>query len=91
MMTPEMTAAIDSILDRVKDPESEISIARLGLVKRVRYNEEKKEMYIFTDFFSHRPACITCKGIAMAIMSTIIRNLEKEFKKEFPDLAVEFI
>ncbi len=51
MMTPEMTAAIDSILDRVKDPESEISIARLGLVKRVRYNEEKKEMYIFTDFF----------------------------------------
>jgi len=91
MMTPEMTAAIDSILDRVKDPESDLFLARLGLVKRVRYNEEKKEMYIFTDFLSHRPACISCEGIAMAIMSTILKNLEKEFKKEFPDLAVEFV
>lgn len=91
MMNREMTSKIDSILERVKDPESDLPVARLGLVKRVRYNEEKQEMYIFTDFLSHRPACISCEGIAMAIMSTILKNLESEFKKEFPDLAIEFV
>lgn len=86
-----MTEKIDSILERVKDPESGLSVARLGLVQKVRYNEEKEEMYIFTDFLSHRPGCLTCQGIAMAVMSTILKNLEKEFKKEFPELSFEFV
>jgi metal-sulfur cluster biosynthetic enzyme len=91
MIDPEMAEKIDSILERVKDPESGLSVARLGLVEKVRYNEEKKEMYIFTDFLSHRPKCLTCAGIAMAIMSTIRTDLEEEFKKEFPHLVIEFV
>jgi metal-sulfur cluster biosynthetic enzyme len=91
MIDPEMAEKIDSILERVKDPESGLSVARLGLVEKVRYNEEKKEMYIFTDFLSHRPGCLTCVGIAMAIMSTIRTDLEEEFKKEFPNLVIEFV
>ncbi len=67
-----MTEKIASILERVKDPESGLSVEEVGVVKRVRYNEEKKEMYIFTDFVSHLPGCLTCVGIAMAVMSTIV-------------------
>lgn len=90
-MNPEMTEKIASILERVKDPESGLSVEEVGVVKRVRYNEEKKEMYIVTDFVSHLPGCLTCVGIAMAVMSTIVRNLNEEFQKEFPNLTIQFV
>jgi metal-sulfur cluster biosynthetic enzyme len=90
-MTPEMTKKIDAALDRVKDPESNLSIAQLGVVKRLRYNEEKKALYVFTDFYSHLPRCVTCAAIARAIASTIVRDLRIELEKEFPDLSIEFV
>ncbi len=90
-MTPEMTKKIDSVLERVRDPESNLPIAELGVVKRLRYNEEKKALYIFTDFYSHLPKCVTCAAIANAIASTIIRDLTAELQKEFPKLTIEFV
>lgn len=91
MMNPEMTRKIQSVLARVKDPESNLSVERLGLVKRVRYNEGKKELYIFADFRSHHPGCLTCFGIAMAVTAAIQRSLHEEFQKEFPELSIEFV
>ena len=90
-MDPEMTQRIDAILGRVKDPESGLSLDRLGVVTRVRFNEEKREMYLFTNFPGHLPTCNTCRGIAVAIMSSIMRNLKEEFEKEFPDITIEFV
>jgi len=90
-MTPEMTRKIDAALDRVKDPESNLSVAQLGVVKRLRYNEEKKALYVFTDFYSHLPKCVTCAAIARTIASTIVRDLRIELEKEFPDLSIEFV
>mgnify|MGYP000667708855 CR=1 FL=1 len=90
-MTPDMTEKIASILKRVKDPESGLSVEELGVIRRVRYNEEKEEMYIFADFVSHLPGCLTCVGIARAIISTILRDLKEEFQKEFPTLVIEFV
>ncbi|MCJ7830468.1 MAG: iron-sulfur cluster assembly protein [Desulfobacterales bacterium] len=91
MMPPEMAAKIASILQQVKDPESGLAIDRLGLVERVRYNAPKGEMYIFTDFLSHRPGCPACAGIAMAVMASIQRDLAEAFRKEFPDLVIAFV
>ncbi len=90
-MDPEMTQKIDAILGRVKDPESGLSLDRLGVVTRVRYNEEKREMYLFTDFMDHLPTCNTCRGIAVAIMSSLMRDLKEEFEKELPDITTEFV
>ena len=90
-MNPEMTRKIDAILARIKDPESGLPLDRLGVVTRVRYNEEKQEMYLFTDFMSHLPSCNTCRGIAGAIISTLMRNLKEEFEKEFPEITIEFV
>lgn len=86
-----MTNKIDAAMDRVKDPESKLPIAQLGVVKRLRYNEEKKALYVFTDFYSHLPKCVTCAAIANTIASTIIRDLKAELQKEFPDLSIEFV
>jgi len=90
-MTPEMTKKIDALLERVKDPESGLSISRLGLVKRIRYSEGEKKLFVFTDFYPHLPKCITCAAIAKMIVSTIIRDLTVELQCEFPDLTVEFV
>ena len=90
-MNKEMKDKIDSVLDRVRDPESGLSVSELGLVKKLRYSEEKKHLYVFTDFQSHQPGCFTCAAIASLVSATIRKNLEDELKKEFSDLTVEFI
>ncbi|MBW2559075.1 MAG: hypothetical protein JRD69_09645 [Deltaproteobacteria bacterium] len=90
-MDPEMTRKIDAILARIKDPESGLSLDRLGVVTRVRYNEERQVMYLFTDFLSHLPNCATCRGIAGAIISSLMKSLKEEFEKEFPDITIEFV
>jgi metal-sulfur cluster biosynthetic enzyme len=90
-MKPEMIKKIDSILERVKDPESDLPVAQLGLIQRVRYNEEKKTMYIFTNLNAHVPKCNTCRFIAAGLMARITKDLEAAFKAEFPDLSVEFV
>ena len=86
-----MKKRIDDILDSVADPESGLSVARLGLVTKVRYAEKQNLLYIFTDFQSHRPECVTCAGISMMIMSKIITDLENAFHKAFPDCTIEFV
>ena len=77
---------IDGVLDRVKDPESGYSVADLGLVHRLRYNHEKRELYIFADFVSHQPGCMACVGIASVVIDGIRRRLIEEFQTEFPNL-----
>ncbi|MCX5835214.1 MAG: hypothetical protein NTV99_12050 [Deltaproteobacteria bacterium] len=86
-----MIKKIDTILERVKDPESDLPVAQLGLIQRVRYNEEKKKMYIFTNLNEHVPKCGTCRFIAAAVVARITKDLVAAFKAEFPDLSVEFI
>lgn len=81
-----MKRRIDQVLDRVKDPESGYSVADLGLIQRLRYNDEKKELYIFADFLSHQPGCMTCVGIASVVIDGIRRRLVEEFSREFPEL-----
>jgi len=90
-MPPEMIEKIDAVLERVKDPESNLSIAQLGLVKRLRYSEKEKKLYVFTNVYQHLPKCVTCAAIARTIVATIIRDLTAEFEKEFPELAIEFV
>ncbi|HDQ15145.1 MAG TPA: hypothetical protein ENN41_10070 [Sediminispirochaeta sp.] len=81
----------DRVLERVKDPESELPLANIGIVQKFRYNDEKKVIYVFTTFAAHRPSCMTCVGITMAIESTLQRLLEEALLAEFPGFSVEFV
>jgi metal-sulfur cluster biosynthetic enzyme len=91
VMSPEMIRKIDAVLEKIKDPESGLPVAQLGLVRRVRYSEKDKRFYIFTDAYRHLPHCVTCAAIAQTIIATIVRDVTAEFQKEFPDLTVEFV
>lgn len=90
-MNPEMIKKIDNVLDRVKDPESGLSVLHLGLVKRVRFSETQNKLFVFTDFQSHMPDCRACVFIAKLVGETILGRLAVEFSREFPDLETEFV
>ena len=90
-MSPRMIEKIDRVLERVKDPESGLPVSRLGLVKRFRYSEREKKIFVFTDVYPHLPKCVTCAAIARTIVSAFIRDLTAELEREFPELSVEFV
>ena len=90
-MSKTIQEKFDTVLDNVKDPESERPISDLGVVKKFRYSEEGSTIYVFTDYNSHRPACMTCVGISMAIENSVNRAIEEELHKFFPDFNIEFV
>ena len=90
-MDTSVQEKFDTVLENVKDPESERPISDLGIVKKFRYSEEGSTIYVFTDYNSHRPACMTCVGISMAIENSVNRAIEEELHKFFPDFKVEFV
>jgi metal-sulfur cluster biosynthetic enzyme len=87
MMTPEMKQKIDEVLDRVKEPTTELSVAQLGLVRRLRYSESKKKLIVFWTVNQRVPKC--CKIIQGLLLSDILNALTEEFTKEFPELTIE--
>lgn len=89
-MDSEMSRKIDAVLERVKEPESGLSIAQLGLVERLRYSEKAKKLLVFTSFIkpNHKYCCTVIQGL---LISGTLKQLTAEFQKEFPDLAVEFV
>ena len=88
-MDKEMIRKIDSVLDRVKEPESNLSVGQLGLVKKFRYNGKKRALYVYTEGYSAHKAC--CFLITKLIETKVMEELERELKKEFPDLVIRFV
>jgi metal-sulfur cluster biosynthetic enzyme len=81
----------EEVLEEVKDPESNLPVARLGVVTRFRYNEEQRTIYVFTGYGSHRPGCLTCAGVSAAIEHGINRRLGEALEQRFPGFSIEFI
>lgn len=88
-MDPGMAQKIEAVLDRVKEPESQLSISQLGLVKKVRYNKVRRKLSVFINTI--QPGKCACTVITALLLSTILKSLTSEFKKEFPDLGIEML
>ncbi len=85
----EMIKKIDSVLERVKEPESNCSVGDMGMIKKFRYNKNKRALYIYANTYSSKKAC--CYLITKLIESDVMTRVQKELKKEFPDLSVTFV
>ena len=48
-MNPDMIRRIDGVLDEVRDPESGLSAAQIGLVGRLSYSEAAKTLLVYTN------------------------------------------
>ncbi|MCG8479555.1 MAG: iron-sulfur cluster assembly protein [Spirochaetales bacterium] len=88
---PAIQETIDDILGRVRDPESGLSVAALGLVRRVRVSAEHRHVYLDAPFDTHTPTCLACAGIAMTIIQGIRRELVSAFEEAFPEYTIEFM
>ena len=88
IMNPEMMKKIDSVLERVKEPESGLSMLELGLVQRLRYSEKLKKLAVFTTPLNsnRKHCCIVMQGL---LIKGTLDRLTEEFQKEFPDLTIE--
>jgi metal-sulfur cluster biosynthetic enzyme len=89
-MDPEMRARIDSVLARVKEPETRRSVAELNLVKRVRYSASEQAFEVLLDVANPRTSCSVCGIVTATIQRTIERELQEAFAQEFPGCRVIF-
>jgi len=85
----EMILKIDSVLDRVKEPESNCSVGELGVIKKFRYNKAKRALYIYANTYNSRKGC--CYLITKLIETDLMDKIKNELEKEFPDLAISFV
>jgi hypothetical protein len=89
-MDAAMKEKIDRVLDTVKEPETGLSMAQLGLVERIRYNEDKKKLTIYSSNLKHNPhlCCTVLQGL---LITGTLKALTEGFHQAFPDLAVEIV
>jgi hypothetical protein len=79
---------IDSVLDRIKEPQSGLSLSQIGFVEKIRCNSEGKKLIVFTNRLGHSKAC--CIALNMIVLGHIEKTLVEELKKEFPNHSIEF-
>jgi len=88
-MTQTMIQKIDNVLDRVIEKESNLSVAQLGLVERIRYSGKQNKLYVFTKAILSTHGC--CTLLALLQQSDTLQDLEEQFKKEFPEHWVQIV
>lgn len=88
---PAVQRRIESILTEVKDPETNLSLLEINLVRRVRVNDEARTILLDVPFDAHTPGCLACAGIAMTVVAGIRRELTAAFEREFPDWSVDYM
>jgi len=84
-----MIEKIDNVLDRVIEKESNLSLAQLGLVERVRYSEKQNKLYVFTKAIHSTHGC--CTLLSLVQQSDTLQDLEEQFKNEFPEHWVQIV
>ena len=82
-----MKKKLQSVIERVKDPETNVAISELGLVERFRYYPEQKKLSVFLN--PVRPGKVCCSIISSLLLSSILKDLMNELQKEFPDCYLE--
>jgi len=82
-----MKKKLESVLERVKEPETNLTISELGLVERFRYYPKKKKLSVFLNPI--KPGKVCCSIISSLLLSSTIKDLMNELQKEFPDLYLE--
>ena len=88
-MNEQMKKTLQSILERVKDPETDLSVAQLGLVQKIRYVKESKKLLVFLTFIRPGPVC--CSLLSGMVLSAVKKSLRGELEHAFPEMTVEYI
>jgi len=88
-MDDAMKKELDAVLDRVKEPESGLSVGDIGLVQKFRYVSSKNMLYVYRNSILPGKGC--CTLISNMLLSTTQKELIGELKKSFPKLTIEMV
>lgn len=88
-MDESMRKELDAVLDRVKEPESGLSVGDIGLVQKFRYVDGKKTLYVYRNSILPSKGC--CTLISNMLLETTQKELLDELRKSFPKLTVEMV
>lgn len=83
-MDQDIKRKIDAALARIKEPQSDLPIADLGLVGNIHYSEAEKTIVVTLAIGSPRFQCPACSAINGVVRQGIERRALEEFQKEFP-------
>ena len=88
-MDDRMKQKIDSVLEKVREPESGLSVGELGLVRKFRYNAAKRTLYVFRNQILPSKGC--CTIISNMLLETTQKDLLEELQAAFPELDVVMV
>jgi len=81
----------DKILDSVKEPQSELSLAELGLVKKLTYIEADKTIVAYMNYaIPDASTCPACSVATDMMKDSLDRDLKEALLAEFPGWTVKF-
>lgn len=81
----------DAILDHVKETQSELSLAELGLVKKLSYFEKDKTIIVYMNFAApDQSTCPACFIASDMMKDSIERDLRSAILADFPGWTVQF-
>ena len=81
---------LDTVLSRVREPQSELSLAELGLVKKFTYSAAERTIVVRLEVGEDPYACPACAVGTGLVRQGIERALRAELEREFPGFSVEF-
>jgi len=88
-MDGRMKQQLDSVLDRVKEPESGLSVGEIGLVQKFKYNASKRTLYVFRNPILPSKGC--CTLLSNMLLETTQKALLRELENAFPELAIVMV
>jgi len=80
----------DSVIARVKEPQSELNLAELGIIKKFSYHEPEKTIMVHLNFGTPAHECPACFAVNEFVINTIERDLKEALETEFPGWTIKF-
>lgn len=87
MLTKER---IVELLKRIKDPETELCLHDLGVVKYIDYEPGRRKLIICLDTHRRTPSCLGCQPIAWMVQRRIEDDLRRELSGPYEITEIEF-
>ena len=83
------TDKFDKVLNEVIDPQSELSLAELGLVKKFSYHAPEKTIVVHLDVQQPVAECLACTTVDGFILAKISQAIIQAMETEFPGWTIE--
>jgi metal-sulfur cluster biosynthetic enzyme len=85
----EMKEKIDEILEKVKLPESGLSLSQSGIIEKLRYVSSRKKLIVVKNPIHSSEGC--CTLISNFMLNSVLKELRKELKDAFPGFSIEIV